>query len=64
VISGNQTEFFVAFRRKMEGIMKDMQELKDKSNSEHLKAKTDEKMILLEKERDWFRTEALKLNKI
>ena len=44
--------------------MRDMQDLKDKSNAEHLKAKTDEKMILLEKERDWFRREALKLNKI
>lgn len=44
--------------------MKDMQELKDKSNSEHFKAKSDEKMIQLEKERDWFRAEALKLNKI
>ena len=45
MISGNQNEFFIAFRRKMENIMKDMQDLKDKSNSEHLKAKSDEKMI-------------------
>ena len=48
----------------MEDIMKDMQDLKDKANAEHLKAKSDEKMIQLEKERDWFRSEALKLNKI
>ena len=44
--------------------MKDMQELKDKSNAERLKAKQDEKLVLLEKERDWFRNEALKLNKL
>ena len=44
--------------------MRDMQELKDKSNAERLKAKQDEKLVLLEKERDWFRNEALKLNKL
>jgi hypothetical protein len=48
----------------MDQIMKDMQELKDKSNAETLKAKQDEKIFILEKERDWFRAEALKLNKI
>jgi hypothetical protein len=44
--------------------MKDMYELKQKSNAELIKAKQDEKMVLIEKERDWFREEALKLNKV
>jgi hypothetical protein len=64
VISGNQNEFFIAFRRKMEQIMKDMQDLKDKANAENIKAKQEEKLVVLEKERDWFRAEALKLNKL
>ena len=64
MIQGNQDEFFMAFRMKMENILKDMQELKDKSNADRLKAKQDEKLVVIEKERDWFRDEALKLNKV
>lgn len=44
--------------------MKEMNELKEKANTEKIKAQQEEKMVQLVKERDWFREEALKLNKI
>ena len=64
IIEGNENEFFIAFRQKMDKIMKDMTELKKQANGELLKLKQDEKMVQITSERDWFRNEALKLNKI
>ena len=48
----------------MNVILKDMQELKQKANIEKIKAKQEDRIVTIEKERDWFRAEALKLNKI
>ena len=64
IIQGNENEFFIAFRQKMDNIMKDMMALKQQANGELLKLKQDEKMVLITSERDWFRNEALKLNKL
>ena len=47
----------------MVGIMKDMNELKEKANAERIKAKQDQRLINLETERDWFRKEALALSR-
>ena len=44
--------------------MEEMQQLRDKANVERIKAKQDQKVVEMEKERDWFREEALRLNKI
>ena len=44
--------------------MKDMNVLKEKANAEKIKAKNDAKMVVISEERDWFRGEALKLNKL
>ena len=64
IIQGNENEFFIAFRQKMDNIMKDMMALKQQANGELLKLKQDEKMVQITSERDWFRNEALKLNKL
>jgi hypothetical protein len=45
-------------------VKKDMANLKEKANAQRHKAKNDEKIIFLEKERDWFRDESLKLDKM
>lgn len=39
IIEGNENEFFIAFRQKMDKIMKDMLDLKQKANGELLKLK-------------------------
>jgi hypothetical protein len=64
VIKYHENDFFVAFKNKMYNIMKEMRELKDKASAEKLKAKQEQRMLSLEGERDWFRKEALKLDKM
>jgi len=48
----------------MYAIMKEMKELKEKASSERHKAKQEARLKALEEERDWFRMEALKLDKM
>jgi hypothetical protein len=62
VIKEHENDFFIAFKNKMYSIMKEMKELKEKASSERHKAKQDARLVNLEKERDWFRKEALKLD--
>jgi hypothetical protein len=64
VIKDHENDFFVAFKNKMYAIMKEMRELKEKASSERHKAKQEARLVNLEKERDWFRREALKLDKM
>ena len=64
VIKYHENDFFVAFKNKMYNIMKEMKELKQKASAERLKAKQVERIVTLESERDWFRQEALKLDKM
>ena len=45
-------------------VQKDMKDLKEKANAERLKHKMDARLVHLEKERDWFRAEALQLDKM
>jgi hypothetical protein len=63
-VEKSQNDFYLAFKNRMTQIMKDMQKLKEKANVERIKAQQDQKLVTIEKERDWFRAEALKLNKI
>ena len=53
-----------AFEQKMYIVQKDMRDLKDKASVERIKAKQEARLINLEKERDWFRKEALCLDKM
>ena len=46
----------------MFAVQKDMAKLKEKASVQRHKAKTDERILSLEKERDWFREESLKLS--
>jgi len=41
-----------------------MRDLKEKASAERHKAKQEARLINLEKERDWFRLEALKLDRM
>ena len=45
-------------------IQKDMRDLKEKASIERIKAKQEARLVNLEKERDWFRKEALDLDKM
>ena len=63
-IEQHERDFFIAFRNKMYVIMKEMKELRDRAAGERHKAKQDARLINLERERDWFRREALKLDKM
>jgi hypothetical protein len=63
-ISNHEKDFFLAFQNKMYAIMKEMRELKERATSARHKAKSEGRLLNLEKERDWFRREALKLDKM
>jgi hypothetical protein len=64
VIRTHEDDFFLAFKNKMYQITKEMRELKEKASTERQKAKQEARYVSLEKERDWFRQEALKLDKM
>ena len=56
-VEKSQNDFYLAFKNRMTQIMKDMQKLKEKANVERIKAQQDQKLVTIEKERDWFRAE-------
>lgn len=60
----HENDFLSAFEQRMYAVQKDMKDLKEKANSERIKAKMDTRLVHLEKERDWFRTECLQLDKM
>jgi hypothetical protein len=64
VIHSHENDFFLAFKNKMYQIMKEMKDLRDKASTERHKAKSEARLVNLEQERDWFRREALKLDKM
>ena len=45
-------------------VQKDMRDLKEKASVERIKAKQESRLVHLEKERDWFRREALDLDRM
>ena len=45
-------------------VHQDMKDLKEKASVERIKAKKDARLVNLEQERDWFRREALDLDKM
>jgi hypothetical protein len=53
-----------AFEQKMFVVQRDMRDLKEKANVERIRAKMDARLLHLEKERDWFRSECLTLDKM
>ena len=64
IVGAHEKDFLSAFEQKMFTVQKDMAALKEKASAQRHRAKIDSRVILLEKERDWFRDEALKLDKM
>ena len=64
IVGEHENDFLAAFEQKMYVVQKDMRDLKEKASAERIKAKQEARLINLEKERDWFRKEALCLDKM
>ena len=64
VIKYHEKDFFAAFKNRMFAIKSEMEDLKEKASAEKLKMKQEKRLVELERERDWFRKEALKLDKM
>ena len=45
-------------------VQRDMRDLKEKASVERIKAKQEARLVHLENERDWFRREALELDRM
>lgn len=64
ILQVHENEFLNAYRIHMVDIQKEIQQLKFNISQEELKRRRDAEIIIREKERDWFRDEALRLNKV
>ena len=64
VIQYHEKDFFAAFKNRMYQIKEEMKILKEKASKERLEMKREERMATLQNERDWFRREALELDKM
>lgn len=60
----HEADFLNVYKGHMYNIQKEMRILKEKVSEDELKRKRDEELKSLEKERDWFRNEALRLDKL
>ena len=63
IVECHEKDFLAAYNTNMYQIKKELKELKEKTSKEKMKAKNESKIKMLEQERDWFRDEALKLDK-
>lgn len=64
VLQVHENEFLTAYKIHMLDIQKEMKLLRQSITQEELKRKRDDEIIARERERDWFREEALRLDKI
>ena len=64
IVTEHENDFLAAFEQKMYTVQKDMRDLKEKASVERIKAKQEARLVNMEKERDWFRLEALSLDKM
>jgi hypothetical protein len=64
IVKNYEDDFFFAYKDQMHEIQKELKSMKKKIDEEALKQKADEKKRILEEERDYFREEALRLDKI
>ena len=60
----HEADFLNVYKGHMYNIQKEMRMLREKVSEDELKRKRDEELKILESERDWFRNEALRLDKI
>lgn len=64
VLQKHEADFLNVYKGHMYNIQKEMRVLKEKVSEDELKRKRDEELKSLENERDWFRNEALRLDKL
>jgi hypothetical protein len=64
ILQEHENDFLVAYKIHMIDIQKEIKLLKQTITFEEIKRKRDEEILAREKERDWFRNEALRLDKI
>ncbi|OMJ82526.1 hypothetical protein SteCoe_16752 [Stentor coeruleus] len=64
ILQAHENEFLHAYRIHMTDIQKEIKSLRQTISQEELKRRRDEEILSRERERDWFRNEALRLDKI
>ncbi|CAD8175105.1 unnamed protein product [Paramecium pentaurelia] len=64
IIKSQEDDFMIAYKEQMAEIQKELKAMKRKIDEEALRQKADEKKRILEEERDYFREEALRLDKL
>ncbi|CAI2382915.1 unnamed protein product [Moneuplotes crassus] len=63
VVDSNQDVFISAYKDSMNKMNSELKDIKYRMSSDKMKEKQEQKLKLVEKERDWFRDEALRLNR-
>lgn len=64
LVQQSEEEFLYAYRKQINVLQRELRALKKRMDEETLKLKANDKMNILEEERDYFRAEALRLDKI
>ena len=64
LLSHHEQDFFAAYKQHMAQVQKDYRDLKQKADQNETRARRDHKIKELEKELDWFKLEALRLDEL
>ena len=62
VLRKQEKDFLSAYRAHMYNVQKELQELRSKVDESELELRKNQKIVALQKERDWYRSEALRLD--